>query len=509
MALALSIPTPLAPDQLYSRCDPAALPFESTEGADAFNGVLGQDRAMEAAQFGVGIRRPGFNLFVHGPEGTGRHSTIREILDLRAASEPVPSDWCLVNNFADPHRPVAIEMPPGQGGRLRDAVARLVEELKSAIPSIFESEDYRTRREAIDEAFKDRQEIAFEDLQKRAQSHNIALLRSPVGLALTPMKDGEVMPPETFAELPAEERKQFEDALEILQSKLQETIRHLPEWDKERREQTRELNREVTRHAVGHLMDALRDEFEDYSAVINYLDSLETDVIENAHTFTAQQQSDTTVPQSFMTASSGAKDSASTRRYEVNLLVDNARSEGAPVVYEDMPSYANLIGRIEHIADMGALITDFGMIRGGALHRANGGYLLIDAYKLLSQPYAYEGLKRALTAGSVRIESLGQVLSLVSTVSLEPEPIPIDLKVILIGPPRFYYMLHQLDPDFADLFKVSVDYGWDMERDGENTAAYANVIAGLAEKEKLKAFDAGAVARLIEFSAREAQDSER
>ena len=508
MALSPTLPQPLTVDQLYSPCDPAALPFETTEGAAEFVGVLGQARAMEAAQFGVGIRRPGYNLFVHGPEGTGRHSTIREILDLRAASEPVPPDWCLVNNFADPHRPIAIEIPPGQGSRLRDAVARLVEELKSAIPSVFDSEDYRTRHEAIDEAFKERQEVAFEELQKRALTHNIAVLRSSVGLALAPMKDGEVIPTETFAELPAAERKQFEDDLETLQSELQETVRRLPEWDKERREHIRELNREVTRHAVGHLMDALRDEFDDFAAVINYLDALETDVIENAHTFRAPQ-GESAAPQALMAAMGGAKDTASTRRYEVNLLVDNARSEGAPVVYEDMPTYANLVGRIEHIADMGALITDFSMIKGGALHRANGGYLLIDAYKLLTQPYAYEGLKRALTAGSLRIESLGQALSLVSTVSLEPEPIPIDLKVVLIGPPRFYYMLHRLDPDFADLFKVSVDYGWDMDRDGESTTAYANVIAGLAVKEKLKAFDAGAVARLIEFSAREASDSEK
>jgi len=508
-----AIPQALSPEQLYTYCDPQSLPFATTEEAEVFDGVLGQARALESAQFGIGIRRPGYNLFVHGPEGSGRHTTLRDILDRRATDETVPCDWCLVNNFADPHRPVAIELPPGRGGRLREAAATLIEELKSAIPSVFEAEDYRNRREAIDEAFKERQEAAFAELQKRAQQHNISMLRTPVGLTLAPVKDGDVIPAEAFADLPQAEREQFEEDLERLQSEMQETVRHLPEWDKERREQVRDLNRKVTRHAVGHLIDALRAEFEPFAAVINFLDALQADVIENADAFMDQdgaQKGGRDSQQAMLTALSGeGRKAATTRRYEVNLLIDNAQATGAPVIYEDMPTYANLIGRIEHIADMGALITDFTMIKGGALHRANGGYLLIDAFKLLTQPYAYEGLKRALTAEAVKIESLGQVLSLVSTVSLEPEAIPLDLKVILIGPPRFYYLLHRIDPEFANLFKVSVDYGWDMARDAEGTAAYANVIAALAAKENLKAFDAGAVARLIEFSAREAEDSQR
>jgi lon-related putative ATP-dependent protease len=499
---------PLPADSLYTRCDPETLPFVTTDEAASSGGVLGQARAMEATRFGIGIRRPGYNLFVHGPEGTGRHSTIREILDQRAAGEPVPPDWCLVNNFADPHRPVAIELPPGHGLNLRDALARLVEELKSAIPAVFESEDYRTRREAIEEAFKERQEVAFEDLQERARQKDITLLRTPVGLALAPVLDGNVIKPEEFAKLAEEKRQEIEGNLEVLQTDLQEIIRQLPEWDKERREQIRDLNREVTRYAVGHLMDALYAEFTDFAAVINYLDALKADVIENADIFMAGS-GEGAGQQAMIMAAAGRAEADLSRRYEVNLLVDNSRCKGAPVIYEDMPTYANLVGRIEHMAEMGALITSFGMIKAGALHRANGGYLMIDAWKLLSQPFAWEGLKRALNSGTVRIESLEQVLSLVSTVSLEPEAIPIDLKIILVGPPRLYYLLHQMDPEFADLFKVSVDYGHDMARDAESTSAYANVIAELVKKEKLKAFDARAVARLIEYAARDADDSEK
>ncbi|MBT5919760.1 MAG: AAA family ATPase [Alphaproteobacteria bacterium] len=508
MIIGAKTSSPLSPDQLYSRCDPQSLPFATTDEVKNTQGVLGQARAMEATRFGLGIRRPAYNLFVHGPEGTGRHSTIREILDQRAAAEPVPSDWCLVNNFVDAHRPTAIELPPGQGLRLRDAVARLVDELKSAIPSAFEAEDYRTRREAIEETFKERQEVVFAELQERAGQKNITLLKTPVGLALAPVKGDEVINPEAFAKLPEAERNKLEADLELLQSDLQEIIRQLPQWDKERREDIRELNREVTRYAVGHLLDALESDFKLFPAVVNYLAALKTDVIENADIFIARG-TENAGQQAMVVAAAGHAEADLAQRYEVNLLVDNALCTGAPVVYEDMPTYANLVGRIEHIAEMGALITNFSMIKGGALHRANGGYLLIDAYKLLTQPYAYEGLKRALISGFVKIESLGQVLSLVSTVSLEPEAIPLDLKIVLIGAPRLYYMLHQLDPEFADLFKVSVDYGPDMDRDEESTATYANVIAGLATKEKLKAFDAGAVARLIEFSAREADDSKK
>ncbi len=505
MAPSDQAPRALTPEQLYTTCDPETLPFARTDEAEGFTGVLGQDRAVEAVQFGIGIRRKGYNLFVHGPESTGRHSTVREFLDRRAAEEAVPSDWCLVNNFEAPHQPLAIELPAGRGVIFRDDIATLLEELGTAIPSVFEAEDYRARRQAIDEAFKERQEEAFDTLQERAREFDIALVRTQMGFALAPMKDGDVIAPEAFKDLDEAARDKFEADLEVLQKELQETVQQLPIWDKERRERIRDLNREVTMYAVGHSIDALREAYDEFPRVTEYLTALQGDVVSNADAFMSSEDGGS--PLQALAAMKQPRETDVTRRYVVNLLVDNAHTVGAPVVYEDMPSYANLIGRIEHISQMGALVTDFGMIKAGSLHRANGGYLLIDAYKLLSQPYAYEALKRAITAGSVRIESLGQVLSLVSTVSLEPEPIPIDVKVVLIGPPRFYYMLNQLDPEFADLFKVSVDYGWDMPRRDDNTAAYANLIATLAAKEDLKTFDAAAVARLIEFGAREADNA--
>jgi lon-related putative ATP-dependent protease len=481
----LMAPKPLPKSALYTRCRTAALPFRTTNDLDPFTGILGQSRAVEAIDFGTRIRRDGFNMFVHGPEGTGRHSTVREALERAAAAQPVPPDWCIVNNFAEPQRPVAMPLPHGTGRRLREDMAHLVEELKTAIPAAFESEDYRTRRHAIDDEFRERQEHAF-----------------------------EVITPEVFQKMRAEDRQRFERDISSLQEELQATVRQLPEWDKERREKIRDLNREVSTFAVGHIIDALRERYKDHPAIVSYLQQVSTDITDHVDVFLAdhqaQAQGGAPAMQGMGPASAMMSNvSATFRRYEVNLLVDNSEVGGAPVIYEDNPTFGNLIGRIEHIAEMGALVTDFALIRAGALHRANGGYLIVDAVKLLTQPYAYEGLKRALAARQVRIESLGQALSLVSTVSLEPEPIPLDIKVVLTGEPRIYYLLSILDPEFDDLFKISVDYGGDIDRSDDTTFEYARLIAGLVRRESLRPFDRAAVARVIEQSARMADDSRK
>ena len=506
-------PRPLSKNALYTRCKTSALSFRTTADLEPYGGVLGQERAVEALDFGARIKRNGYNLFVHGSEGTGRHSTVRNYLERLAESQAVPTDWCVINNFDDAQKPLAVALPAGTGGQLREDMANLIEELKTAIPAAFDSEDYRARRQALDEEFKEKQEHAFEDLAERAKKQNVTLVRTPVGLALAPMHEGEVIPPEVFKRMRQNDRRKFEKDIEALQQELQETVRQFPEWDKDRRNNIRELNRDVSAFAVGHMIDALTERFKNYPPVITYLEAVSTDITDNVDVFLADHQAQ-------MQSQAGPANmpgnplphlqaSMALRRYEVNLLVDSSGLGGAPVIYEDNPTFGNLIGRVEHIAEMGALVTDFGLIRAGALHRANGGYLILDAVKLLTQPYAYEGLKRALDSRQIRIESLGQALSLVSTVSLEPEPIPLDVKVILTGEPRIYYLLSVLDPEFNDLFKVSVDYGWDMDRSDESTLDYARLIAALAAKENLRPFNRRAVARLIEHSARLSDDSEK
>lgn len=497
---------PLPADALYRRCDLADLPFETTEEVEDIIEIPGQDRALAALRFGVGIRRKGYNIFALGAPGTGKHTTIRHFLEQAAASEPVPPDLCYVNNFETPHRPLALILPPGTGARYKADMQRLIEDLQSTIPAIFESEDYRSRKQVLDEEFKQRQESAFEALQAKAQARKIAMIRTPMGLALAPTHNGEVLSPEEFRALPDEERKTLQSDLEELQKELEETVRQFPDWEKDRRERLRALNREVTSIAVGSGITALRDRYREFPAIVAHLDAVEQDVIEHVDAFLAQPENP--VMQALGVKPRGAN-SDRFRRYQVNVIVSSADLKGAPVVYEDNPTHPNLVGRVEHQTELGALVTDFNLIKAGALHRANGGYLLLDARKLLMQPFAWEGLKRMLYAGRLTIESLGQMLSVISTVSLEPEPVPLDLKVVLLGDRELYYLLCIYDPDFAELFKVAVDFDDETDRDQASSRSYARLVATIVRREKLKPLQRDAVGRVVEHCSRLADDAEK
>jgi lon-related putative ATP-dependent protease len=389
---------------------------------------------------------------------------------------------------------------------LRDDMEELIEELQTAIPAAFESEDYRTRKQEVEEEFKERQDQAFAEVQKKAQERNVSLIRTPVGLAFAPMQDGEVVSPEEFQKLPEKERKQVEGEIGGLQEQLQEVIYQVRQWEREAREKMKDLDREVAMFAVGHFIDSLRQKYASLQEIVDYLNAVQEDVIENVDEFRKTEEAPQIMGIPLPPSLTGAP---LFRRYQVNVIIDHSKSEGAPVIFEEHPTFNNLIGRVEHIAQMGALVTDFNLIKPGALHRANGGYLIVDARELLLQPYAWDGLKRVLRSRELRIESLGQALSLVSTVSLEPEPIPLDVKVILIGERLLYYLLYQYDPDFGELFKVEVDFNEEMERSPEANQLYARLIATLARRNDLRPFDRGAVAQIITRGARMAGDAEK
>jgi lon-related putative ATP-dependent protease len=497
---------PLSARKLCRECKPSQFKFRTTDDLEDLADVIGQERAVEAIQFGIGIRREGYNLFALGPSGTGKRTTIGQFLDLKAAAEPIPPDWVYVNNFEQPHRPRAVRLPSGRGAVLSDDMEELVEELRTAIPAAFESEDYRTRKQEIDEEFKERQEQTFGEIQQRAQKRDVSLIRTPVGLAFAPMRDGEVISPEEFQKLPQEERKQVEGEIAQLQEQLQEAIYQVRQWEREAREKMKELDREVAMFAVGHFIDELRTKYADLQEVVDHLNAVQEDVIDNVDEFRKVEETPQIMGIPLPPSLTG---DPLFRRYQVNVVIDHSQSEGAPVVFEEHPTFNNLIGRIEHIAQMGALVTDFNLIKPGALHRANGGYLILDARELLLQPYAWEGIKRVLRSRELRVESLGQALSLVSTVSLEPDPIPLDVKVILIGERLLYYLLYQYDPDFGELFKVEADFNQEMERSADNNQLYARLIATLARRNELRPFDRGAVAQIITRSARMAGDAEK
>lgn len=489
--------------QLYRRCDPERFEFETTADLESLDAVIGQERALAALQFGIGIRSEGYNLYVLGPPGTGKQTAVRRYLEQQAEKQPRPSDWCYVNNFQNPQKPYALELPAGRGRQFRADMVQLVEELKSVIPAAFESDEYQKAVRDMEEELKARQEQAFEELGAEAARQGLGLIRTPAGFLFAPIRDGEVLPPDKVSELPEEELRRLQAVREALDIKLEKLLRQIPRWRRETREKVRQLNEQVALEAVGHEMAEMRERYADLGEVQRYLDALQQDVLQHLSEF---QKADGEEGPTFGVASSG--DWA--RRYAVNLFVDNGALEnGAPVVFEDHPTYQNLIGRVDHIAHMGALITDFTLIHAGALHRANGGYLVVEVHKVLTQPFAWEGLKRALRANQVCIESLGQALSLVSTVGLEPQPIPLDTKVVLIGDRMFYYLLCEYDPDFNELFKVAADFEERIERTAENDLLYARLIGTLVGKEALRHFDRRAVARAIEQAARQAADAER
>jgi predicted ATP-dependent protease len=498
----MTTPSLLKPEQLYHACDAAQFAFQTTAELEDLSEMIGQMRAMDAVRFGAGIRHGGYNIFVLGPAGMGKRSMVLQFLEKRAREASGPADWCYLNNFTQPHKPQALKLPSGRGAELRKEMEQLVDYLRTAIPALFESDEYRVKAEAIQEEFNKQQEQVFKELGDEAEKQQIVLLRTPGGFAFAPTRNQEVLPPEEYAKLPEEEKKRIAGAINELQERLEKILSHIPQWMKERSERFKQLNRETTLATVGHMMNEVRTRFADLSEVQKYFDVVQQDMVEHADDFRKQEESTTVSGMTFVSRETF-------HRYRVNVLVTNGDHSGAPIVSEDNPTYSNLMGRVEHIAQLGALVTDFTLIKPGALHRANGGYLLLDVRKVLMQPFAWDGLKRALHSREIRIESLGQMYSLVSTVSLEPEPIPLDAKIVLFGDRLTYYLLQEYDPEFGELFKVAADFEERIERNADTHMLYARLISTLARKESLLPFGREAVARVIEHSARLAGDAQR
>jgi lon-related putative ATP-dependent protease len=504
--------SPLKPEELYKHTDPDHFKFEVTSEVEELSEIIGQPRAIESVRFGTGMQREGYNIFALGPPGTGKRTLVTKFFKEKATEEPAPDDWCYVHNFEQDHRPKSIRLPTGKGIEFQKDMERFIEELRNSLSAAFESDEYRTRRRMVESEFQDRQEAAFEALQEKASKDKFTLLRTPAGLVFAPVKNGEVMPPDDFNELPEEVRQEMEKSVQVLQKELQALLQNIPVWQRELRQGIRDLNHEITQVAVESILNELKEKYATFTQIIEHLVAIQKDVIENASRFL---ESDETSDESSVEASlrslmtRGLSGQALMRRYQVNLLVDNGNSEGSPVIHEDNPTYQNLIGRVEQMAQLGALVTNFTLIKPGALHRANGGYLILDARKVLLQPYAWEALKRALETEQVRIESPGEMLGLLSTVSLEPEPIELDVKVAMIGDRMLYYLLAQSDPAFSEHFKVQADFTEEIPRTPENQELYARMIATLVHKDELRAFDRQAVARVIEHCARVVGDSER
>jgi len=486
---------PLSVDQLYRKTDPSSLQFATTSELEPIDGLVGQERALEAIRFGTGVDQAGFNLFVIGPHGAQMRAAVKAVLAEEAAAKPRPSDWIYVNNFADPDKPIAIELPAGRGRAFQAAMHKLIDDLKTALPAVFRSEDYQTRRGAIDESFQRKQGEAFSALRDKAAAQNIIIVRTPLGFALAPAKNGQIVPPKEFNTWPDDKRQEVQTTIEALEKDLEHIVRLLPQWERERRDEIRQLNRLTSKYAVDHLIDEAKAAFSDIPRVIEHIEAVRADLVENVAIFIAKGEDGES-------ELADLKASNPFDRYEINLFITNDAGPGAPIVEESHPALGNLIGRIEYVQIRGALVTNFRLIKAGAIHRANGGYLLLDARSILLEPFSWTALKRMLRRGEIAIEDVTRFLGWTVTVSLEPDPIPLKLKVVLFGDRLLYFLLAALDPETAEHFKVLADFENDFARTPENEAVLARLVSTLAQRDGLKALDCDAVALVLENAAR-------
>ena len=497
------MPTRALPAQeLVRRCDPAFLDTAEPAVPNDAQRIVGQERARAAVEFGIATQHDGFHLFVMGPPGSGRRSLARRVIAGVAATDARRrSDWVYVNNFERAHQPIALELPAGQGTQLRADMKALVADLRTLIAAVFESEEYATQVERINHEFKDRAEQALREVAQEAQRRDLAMIRTPVGFTFAPQKDGEVMSPEVFEALPEDRRAELQKAVSELQEQLLRMLRAHMRMRKEHADRVRALDRSMTLLAVEHAVDDIKARYVALPRVCAYLDAVRADVIDNANDFRARDDDEG--------GDARPERQAELARYEVNLVLDAGAGDQAPIVEADLPSYQHLVGRVDHIARLGALLTDFRMIKGGLLHRANGGYLLIDAVKLLQQPFAWAALKRALLRREIRLESLAEMFSVVSTVQLEPEPIPLQVKVVLVGERWVCQLLQAVDPEFDELFRVLADLGDDMPRGADTERALARMLAVHLQSRQLLEPSGAALARLIDHGVRLAGDATR
>jgi len=500
--MTVPVPQPLPADRLYRPANRTALDFETTAELTPLPDLIDQPRARDAIGLATCIDRPGFNIFVIGNGSARIQQSVLGMLRAAAVDRPPPPDWVYVNNFAEPHRPIAIPLPAGRGPALSRQVHALVQELKAALPALFEGEDYQKRRTAIEQAIQARGQQAFAALNDKAAAQGIAILRTPMGFAMAPARDGKVVEPAAFNTWPEAERQQVREAIEGLEKELEETLRAIPRLEKETRDAVRALERDTARMAITPHLEELKGSFADLPKVLTHIDAIGEDLLENLQLFIGQD-APTDNPILLAMRQGGAVE-----RYEVNVLVAQAdHGAGAPVIEEPHPTLGNLVGRIEYLQMQGALVTNFRLIKAGALHRANGGTLLLDARALLTEPFSWAALKRALFREQITIEDAGRFMGLATTVSLEPDPIPLDVKVVIYGDRTLYYMLAQFDPDIGTHFKLLADFDDDIDRSPDNEAMLARMVADIARRDRLHPLHRDAVARVIEQAARLADDS--
>jgi len=502
---------PLSYDQLSHNCDPDSLGFATTADLAAVSETLGQERATSAVEFGLGIETEGFNIYAAGRPGTGRTTSVVQHATRKAASENSPEDWCYVYNFRDPYRPRAIHISTGKGPEFASDMDDFVKTARIEIPRAFESDNYEKRKNEIFESIQRKRDALLAELQRESAELGFSIEATPVGIASVPLtRDGRPYSREEYEALPEETKQQIKERGAKLQESTNQFIARSRQLEKEAQEKLRELDTEIAMFAVGHLLEDLRAKYQRCEGfgtcddILDYLDCVEKDIVEHLDDFRSPEKRQQGVPAVMAELVEPAFD-----RYRVNVFVTHESNTGAPVVHEIHPTYPNLLGKIDYKARFGFMTTDHNMLKPGALHRANGGYLIVQALDVLLNPFSWDGLKRALRAKEAAPENVAEQYGLVSISTIKPQPIPINVKVIMIGSPYLYYLLYYLDEDFRKLFKVRADFDIEMRRDDKHSAQYAAFVATRCKELGLKPFTKEAVAKVIDYGSRLIEDKHR
>jgi lon-related putative ATP-dependent protease len=495
----------LAPEQLRLIYDPDTLGMETTESLQPYSGIIGQERAVSALRFGLGMRQVGFHVYVAGPPGIGKMTAVQTFLEELAQQKETPSDWCYVNNFDDPYQPKACRLPAGMGRQFQQDMKGLIDHIRFQLPKSFESEGYSTKRDDIVKALSKQREVVVERVNDQATQAGFLLQMSPTGIALTPMLSARPLSDAEFQALPVPARDDFRARRETLLDAMKEDFKQLRNLERAAQEQIQELDQQVALYIVGELVDDLVQKYHDYADVTAYLKAAQQDILQHIETFKSsgtEQMDGTPVNTPW------ARE-LPFRKYQVNVLIDNSKTQGAPVVVALNPGYTNLFGRVEKETQLGAMMTDFTLIKPGALHHANGGYIVLPIEDMLTQYASWDSLKRALRSREILIEEMGERLGFMSTKTVQPQPIPLDTKVVLIGPGNIYYWLHENDADFPELFKVKADFDTEMPRNEQNVRNLLAFICLFCQRENLRHLDKTGAARLLEQSSRLAEDKNK
>lgn len=488
-------------ERLRWKCDPGTFDFETTEELPDLEDAIGQERALRSIEFGLDMQGTGFNLYISGETGTGRASTIRSILRKRTLDEPQPCDWLYVHDFKDHDAAISLSLPAGKGGGLAADMKEMIEAFKEDIPKALESREYESRRTEILETYQATNSELFQALEKECEKRGFTLQRTVSGLVAVPQKEGRNYTQEEYEALPKKKREKLEKDGKALTERLNEVLRQVRGSEKATKDALSQADRELGLSCLGHRLDPLRQKYGEFPKVLAYLEAVQEDTLNNLEDFKPQ------APQSQIPGLKMPRQEPTFERYEVNVLVDNREAKGAPVIFESNPTYNNLFGRIEHVMQYGGVaVTDFTMIRSGALHRANGGYLVIDAREVLINPFVWDSLKRCIRTGEIRIEDVLEQYRFMTMVSLKPEPVPLQAKIILVGSPWIYYLLFHLDPDYRKFFKVKAEFDNRVARTPEIMRDYALFVATHCRCEKLLHFDRSGVARLLEYTSRMVED---